>query len=225
MRALTATFFLVLAHASPALGSNQAPQPGLEATSNVGSAPSFDGAQVFLQTNRKDVALERRAGSLDLLEEDGTASGTASLWARVCTAPCQAFVATGDELRIGGEGIAPSSSFRLDPRSRAVRIDADAGSQRALSMGKTLVSTGIGLMALGTVLLVIPASGDDPSTTSAFDALRTVGYGALGAGGASTLVGIPLWVSNGTSVTVSHAPSTTARAPSGIVVGARRAMF
>lgn len=224
MRVLVAPLLLAFAHPSLALASNAGAEQPVSAAHSP-AAPSAEGAQVFLRTNRKDVALERRAGTVDVLQEDGTPSGTASVWARVCIAPCQAVVGRGDELRIAGEGVAPSRSFKLDPRSRAVRIDADAGSQRARSMGKTFVSTGLGLIALGTVLLVVPASGDDPSTTSAFDTLRTVGYGALGAGGALTLIGIPLWVSNGTTVTVSSSALPENGAPTAIVVGARRVLF
>lgn len=179
------------------------------------------GLQVVFQTNREEATLERRAGSVEWIEKDGAVSGTASLWTRVCTAPCRTVLQPGDELRIAGEGIAPSSSFRLQPGSREVRIDADAGSQKTLSLGKTFVSTGIGLLALGTVLLVVPAPGDDPSTANAFDTLRTIGYGSLGVGGALTLIGIPLWVSNGTSVTVSQSVPATASTPKALVVGAR----
>lgn len=224
MRVLVAPLLLAIGHPSLALASNTGPQQP-EPVAYPATAPSAEGAHVLLRTNRKDVALERRAGSVDVLQDDGTPAGTASLWARVCIAPCQVVVGAGEELRIAGEGIAPSPSFKLDPRSRAVRIDADAGSQRARTVGKTFVSTGIGLMALGTVLLVVPASGDDPSSTSAFDTLRTLGYGALGAGGALTLIGIPLWVSNGTTVTISSSASPGHGAPTAIVVGARRVHF
>lgn len=204
-----------------ALSSHAEPEKVLAAPSATQAPYQAPGLQVVFETNREEATLERRAGSVDWIEEDGSVSGTASLWTRICTAPCRTVVQPGDELRIAGEGVAPSSSFRLDPRSQAVRIDADAGSQQTLSLGKTFVSTGIGLVALGAVLLIIPAPSDDPPTASAFDTLRTIGYGSLGAGGAMALIGIPLWVSNSTTVTVSQAPPATANAPKAFVVGAR----
>lgn len=188
-------------------------------------SPPAAGTRIVLRANRKNAVLERRAGSIDILEEDGDVRGSASLWSVVCVAPCQASIGAGEQLRVSGEGIEPSAPFKLDPRSRAVRIDADAGSQRALTWGKTLVSTGVGLAALGTVLLIIPSSGDDPDSSSAFKTLRGLGYGALGAGGALALVGIPLWAANGTTITVSSPLSSMGEPPSALVVGARRALF
>lgn len=225
MRVRIVPWILALALMGQSLPSSAEPEhpPSLSGSSHpaVPTAHSSQGPQVFFQTNRAEATLERRAGSVDWIEESGSPSGTASLWARVCTAPCQTTIGPDDELRIAGEGIAPSPSFRLDPGSRAVRIDADAGSQRTLSLGKTFVSTGVGLLALGTVLLAIPAPGDDPATSDAFDTLRTIGYGSLGVGGAMTLIGIPLWISSGTTVTVRHAMPPIGQMPSAIVVGAR----
>jgi len=225
MRIRTVPWTLALVLTGIALPSYAEPErpPTIPASSVPAplAPPLGQGPQVFFQTDRVEATLERRAGTVDWIEEDGSPSGSASLWTRLCTAPCQTTVQPDDELRIAGEGIAPSPSFRLDPRSRAVRIDADAGSQRTLTLGKTFVSTGIGLLALGTVLLVVPAPGDDPPTASAFDTLRTLGYGSLGVGGAMTLIGIPLWVSSGTSVTVRHAGGPSGRMPNAIVVGAR----
>lgn len=196
-----------------------------EAMAQSAPAPPSATTRVLLRANRKNAVLERRTGSVQILEEDGDVSGEANLWAFVCVAPCLTSIGTGEQLRIAGEGIEPSAPFKLDPRSRAARIDADAGSKQALAWGKTLVSTGLGLAALGTVLLIIPSSGDDPDSASAFKTLRTIGYGTLGAGGALTLTGIPLWVTNGTTITVSSPVSSMGRAPSAVVVGARRALF
>lgn len=224
MRVRIAPWTVALALTAHALPSSaEAAQPPTLASSSQSVAATSHagvGPQVFFRTNRAEATLERRAGSVDWIEGSGSPSGTASLWTRLCTAPCQTTIHPDDELRIAGEGIAPSQSFRIDPSSHAVQIDADAGSQSTLSWGKTFVSTGVGLLALGTVLIAIPAPGDDPATTNAFDTLRTIGYGSLGAGGVMTLIGIPLWISGGTTVTVSHGAPPIAQAPSAILVGA-----
>lgn len=228
MRRLLVPPFIVLALAGngPAALAETPGEPLSANAAGLQPPPQPEMSQVVLRANRKDAVLERRTGSVDLLEEDGTVSGTASLWTRVCTAPCHVAIPHGEKLRIAGDGVTPSSPFTLDPRHRGVRIEADAGSQSLQSLGKTFVSTGLGLVALGTVLVVIPASGDDPSSESAFKTLRTVGYGALGAGGALAISGIPLWVMNGTTVTLSGSGgSSPGRAPSGVVFSARRALF
>lgn len=219
MRRLLVPALVILAHASHALPALSQPQgePRLQPPPRT---------QVVVLTNRSGVSLERRAGSADLLDGDGSTSHTASLWARVCTAPCRATLDPGEQLRIAGDEITPSSPFSLDPRSPAVRIDANAGSRSALTLGKTFVSTGLGLMALGTIMLVIPASGDDPSSASAFKTLHGIGYGALGVGSALTLSGIPLWIINGTTVTLSSTASTAGNAkPTAWMLGARRTLF
>lgn len=227
MRRQSLPLLIALANVSslqPHLARAEEP-PGqpTEATSESSKQP--EGARVLFVSNRSDAALEKHIGSVDLLSGNGSPSGTTNLWARVCLAPCEAWVDPSGEFRIGGEGVSPSSSFTLAPQDGPLRIDANAGSQRALSLGKTFVSTGIGLLALGTLLLVVPKSGDDPSSTSAFKTLRGVGYGALGAGSALMLTGIPLWVANGTTIKMSQPPISAGGRPSGIVLGAERELF
>jgi hypothetical protein len=194
------------------------------------AAPPAGAVHVVLRANRRGAVLERRVGSIGLLDDDGQTSGNASLWERVCASPCETDLAPGDRYRVAGEGAHPSRSFTLDPNRTDVRLDADVGSEHALSLGKGFVSTGIGLLALGTVMLVVPApGGDDPSTDSAWSTLHTVGYAAVGSGAVLTLVGLPLWIANATTVktdvgrTVGSLPAPAS--PSGIVVGARGVIF
>lgn len=214
----------------PSQPVSYAPLPPTAYPPQTEPVSAMPGIRVELHANRSGAVLERRVGSIGLLDDDGRTSGNASLWERVCAAPCAAVVAPGDRYRVAGEGAHPSRSFTLAPNRSDVRLDADVGSEGALSLGKGFVSSGIGLLALGTVMLVVPApGGDDPSTESAWSTLHTVGYAAVGAGAALTLIGLPLWISNATTVKTDTGRNVGALpmppSPRGVILGARGVLF
>jgi hypothetical protein len=117
----------------------------------------------------------------------------------VCTVPCRAFLSPGVSYRFVAPGMTPSGSFELSGTSEAdVRVHG--GSWAPYVTGVVLTILGAVYLPVGGGLFVgQEAFGNDKSR-----ALAPVGATLLGVGLVSLAVGIPLWLSNRTSITIQQ---------------------
>ncbi len=117
----------------------------------------------------------------------------------VCTVPCRAFLAPGVSYRFIAPGMTPSAPFALSGTSEA-DVKVHGGSWAPYVTGVVLTILGAVYVPVGGGLLVgQEAFGDDKSR-----ALAPVGATLLGVGLVSLAVGLPLWLSNRTSITIQQ---------------------
>ena len=117
---------------------------------------------------------------------------------RICITPCHKPVASGGIYRIGGEGVSPSSPFRLDGPN--AKLDVSAGSSSARSAGGYMAVFGFLLAATGGVFLTMSLvsiekeSEDEDRITTIASTAAMIGGGIIG------FTGLGLFFANGTTV-------------------------
>jgi hypothetical protein len=115
---------------------------------------------------------------------------------RICTAPCDAHVSSGDmSYRIVGPRMTPSPSFSVAPETGELDVHVHVGSWGAYAAGLALAATGAAYTACGGGFLIAREATLSSSTTE-----RLVPLGAvfLSAGVVGLAVGVPLLVMNRT---------------------------
>jgi len=142
------------------------------------------------------------ASSRVVLERVDDAGDTAV----VCRAPCDVALAIGERYRINGDGIRPSSPFRLAGQDGArVVITPDLARSRSFV-------TGVVLTSLATLFLGGALAGLGGAVASSNDVLGGVVPGVLGilSGGISLSLGIPgtLMLANNVHSTVTFGSDT-----------------
>jgi hypothetical protein len=141
-------------------------------------------------------------GSMDNIEIRDV---VATVERAVCEAPCDQVIdgAAGQEFFLGGDGITPSSRFRLDPREGRATIKVSPGSSSYVTGGTVLATVGGVAAGVGGVLFPIALSSDSPSSIR-------VGGSILGVGVAVIAGGVALLVAGKTRYTFD-APTTALR--------------
>ena len=153
-----------------------------------------NGPATFLQQIERSVEVRMSGGLVPL--------ATAVHYADVCAAPCDAEVDSRQRFRIGGDDVHETSIFTLPSRASSVSVKAQVGSLGGYVIGEVCTIVGGIILAGATTGLVfaLTHNGDQSPTTLA-------GVG-VGVGLGSLLLGIPLWIANGThySIEVDPAP-------------------
>jgi hypothetical protein len=141
---------------------------------------------------RTDERIDGRAGKDGLALEavDPASRSSFETWKSVCTAPCGKPVAAG-EYRVGGSGVASSRTFLVTGDSD---LKVKSGSSAAMTVGILFFTVGIGTVLVGS--MVVATAGDD------LDKMKTGGY-AIAAGLGGIALGLPIWLTNRTRVTVT----------------------
>ena len=138
-----------------------------------------------------------------------------------CEAPCDKSVDPRFAYLVAGKGITPSSPFAFPRGPSAYDLKVDAGSSSAHTAGVILTTAGICLAGLGGAFLAVDAVGSDGSTGVTTAAAIGGGVGLI-----SLAIGIPLWISNRTSVRVDPTINEVKlRLPAGMAVGAQGITF
>lgn len=112
-----------------------------------------------------------------------------------CRAPCNRSVDPQFSYHVAGEGITASAPFRFPPDRSTYKLEVDPGSSSLHTAGVILTTAGICLAALGGAFLAVGAVDQEGPAV-----VPIVGAVGGGVGVISMAVGIPLWISNGTSV-------------------------
>lgn len=111
----------------------------------------------------------------------------------ICTAPCDIGVDTsqGQEFFFGGDGVVPSSRFRLQNKGDPVILTVSPGSEEARSGGLLLMLTGVGGVIAGASMIAV-GNGGSRSLTAGGGVM--LGLGVVAAG-----IGIPVFRAGRTS--------------------------
>jgi hypothetical protein len=105
-------------------------------------------------------------------------------WTLACNAPCAQPIEPG-EYRVGGAGVNPSKTFALREPSQ---LDVSAGSKGRAFAGQLLLGGGAAVLLIGVFLAT---SGED------------IAIPAMAIGGAATIGGLTLWLTNRTTITLT----------------------
>jgi len=174
----------------------QSPNPALPSGAAIPNHPTID---LSVESSRPNTVIEHR---LYTTSQWQSALGLpiytwGDAWDQVCVAPCSVKVDPQASYRVGGEA-APSSRFVLPQGKSKVHLRVHAGSGFWYDAGVILASVGgTSTLAGGIVVFVAPKLSDAVSETTT----REIGFALLGTGIAMLLVGVPLWLANGSSVT------------------------
>lgn len=125
-------------------------------------------------------------------------------WQRVCTAPCDVRVDANGDYRVAGDGINPSSRFRLTPGAD-YHLEAETGSARAHLLSGLLFGGALACGVLAGTTYAVTHTGENPSRDN------TLTYVVLGVGVVALAVSIPLWLTSGTSVQTENGESVAHR--------------
>ena len=124
-------------------------------------------------------------------------------WEDVCTMPCGYPVEADGLYRVGGGTIKPSPTFQMPRQEGNVLVEARVGSVVKYWIGAGLALGGLGSMALGGILLANEGNGNtDPYGNATPNTAHVFGWSYLVSGVIMALVGLPLCLSNTTSVEV-----------------------
>ncbi len=170
-----------------------------------------DASSAFVHLDASDAraTLSREVGSGYVMPDHSPFAARrlqyGSLWETVCVMPCLQGVSTSAVYRVEGDGILPSSSFRLDPGP--VHLYAKTGSRGGLLGGVLLTMLGGGSTLMGGALLGLstlslqstPSQAE--SAQNAKHTLFTMGLVMLGTGAVELATGIVLWSRSRTTVT------------------------
>ena len=167
------------------------PGPPPAFTGSPGYAPPrLDGPIVFMRTDHPRATLQVQ---------------TQLYWTDVCVTPCGVPVDPRALYRVGGRPFVPSDTFTMPRQSGQVTIEARMGSRGRSIVGTALTLGGLGAGILGGVFLLAGSEqhdnsfGDPTGAKLFFDF-----YGVIFAiaGTIVTIVGLPIWLTSGTSATV-----------------------
>lgn len=227
---LTAVTFAVPVLLTMAPGIARADEPSAPATTGVPAtpasveaapaarpshpaAPTASGPTVELSADDARATIERRVGTtspggMPLLE---TGLFSVGHWEQQCVAPCSVQLDPRYTYRVSGDGLVPTDGFAI-PRSGAgdrVRVDATMGSSTGRVVGAASTVGGAGLMALGTLALILTPifESNDVGSDGFRTGLAVGGVSALSVGALAVGAGLYLWFANG-----SHARTQVASA-------------
>lgn len=182
---------------------------GVPATPTA-TAPAA-GPTVELAADDPRATIERRAGTsspggMPLLE---TGLFTVGHWESQCVAPCSVKLDPRFTYRVGGDGLVPTDGFALPRSGDRIRVDATMGSSTGRVAGGVAAVGGAGLMALGTLALILTPIFDsnDVGSEGFRTGLAVGGVSALSVGALAFGAGLYLWFANG-----SHARTQVASA-------------
>jgi hypothetical protein len=115
-------------------------------------------------------------------------------WTANCVVPCKQYVEIGGrEARVTAPGMVPSNAFRLQTGRGRVQFRVSGGSQTVKTAGLAGLIGGIPMAMVGMTLSGYGIVKDK-------DAMRDVGFVALGVGAVAIAVAIPLLLSSTTRV-------------------------
>ncbi len=123
-------------------------------------------------------------------------------WEDVCTTPCGHPIEPDGLYRVGGGTIKPSPTFQLPRQEGNVVVEARVGSVVKYWIGAGLALGGLGSVALGGILLANDGHTDPYGNAMTPNTAHVFGWTYLVSGVIMTLVGLPLCLSNTTSVEV-----------------------
>lgn len=181
-------------------------------TALLASRPAFadddvpaKGVRVHLSSDTPGAELQRYSGTGTA--ETATGSTNVELFVSVCAAPCDLVLDPRRSYRIGGPGLVPSDSFRLNPgATNDLRVSASSRTRR--SFGKGLVYLGVPVLVLGLAFYVAGASSEDSVPCAGCVNFHQTGvrWGVgLSLGGVALLAsGIALWATSSTTVTINE---------------------
>jgi hypothetical protein len=127
-------------------------------------------------------------------------------WDTACTAPCNQVLKPGGLYRVNGSGIRASQPFNV-PNGGHLRLDVSPGSAPRYWAGMGIALGGLGTMGYGLIWLGLASETsnncsvyDTYCSNSSSDAARGVGTAFLLIGGVAAVVGLIMWLQNGTQV-------------------------
>jgi len=129
---------------------------------------------------------------------------TADGWDTACVAPCNQPINPVGAYRVNGPGLRPSESFTVPP-SGNLRLDVTPGSAPRYWAGMAMTFGGLGTMGYGLVWYSLASSTTSCSQYDTYcsdpsSAFRGLGTGFIIVGGVVSLIGLLLWLQNGTHV-------------------------
>ncbi len=169
---------------SPQVPASSAPSPGGRQSAEA-PAPSAPTGSVRFRLHPSDMRLRLESKSmLDIAEA----------WTEQCRAPCDRWVPVEDRsFRVGGDGIPPSNTFRVEEDGKVARLVVRPGSERTLAWGRgTLITGAIVGLASGALYGAGHLEDSDP--------MRVAGLVGMGLGAVSVLASVPLLMSGRTTV-------------------------
>jgi hypothetical protein len=157
------------------------------------AAPPARQVRVRLDADNVNTQLEAYGG-VDLVADGNGRVYEQEEGIPVCTAPCDKPL-TGGRYRVNGPGIVPSGWFDLPVNADSVVLHAKTSSQVAMTLGVLMTATSVGVGVGGGVPFYVV--GNEPQSPN--QAFKDVGIGFFVLGTAMLVVGIPLWILNGSS--------------------------
>ncbi|MEO8874435.1 MAG: hypothetical protein ABI461_02515 [Polyangiaceae bacterium] len=176
---------------------NQSPATTTQTTAPT---PPTEQGMVFVHVEGADVDLEMQTNGTNA----PSGKRVKGVWATMCTAPCDQELPLSGSYRIAGSGVRASKAFKLSGKAGDhILINVDASSTGAFAGGIVLVSVGVPVFFIGTmvelvVAIVNAASKVDNSYTDTSGA-QVVGLSMMGLGVAGVITGIVLIAGNGSS--------------------------
>ncbi|WP_394840962.1 hypothetical protein LZC95_28285 [Pendulispora brunnea] len=185
-----------------------------------GAAPAPAAAEIRVTSDRENTTLLRLSGA-------GTGYGNVGgygvamafeSYEPLCTAPCTASADPNGIYRIAGEGITPSSVFRLPGRTHAdLRVRAGSSSKRWWGWVSTYVGAALAVGG-GTFLLldaISPQTNYDVKTgeETRSTTFRDIGIIGLVSGAPFLILGIVMVATSGTDVTTASGEMLARRSP------------
>lgn len=174
-------------------------------------ASTTAGPTVELTADDSRATIERRVGTtspggMPLLE---TGFFSVGQWEQQCVAPCAVKLDPRYTYRVSGDGLVPTDSFAIPRSGDRVRVDATMGSSTGRVVGAASTVGGAGLMALGTLALILTPifESNDVGSDGFRTGLAVGGVSALSVGALAVGAGLYLWFANG-----SHARTQVASA-------------
>lgn len=199
---------------APAAPANVPVTTGVPANPAPAAPPPANpttGPTVELSADDPRATIERRAGTsspggMPLLE---TGLFTVGHWESQCVAPCSVKLDPRYTYRVGGDGLVPTDGFALPRNGDRIRVDATMGSSTGRVAGAVATVGGAGLMALGTLALILTPifESNDVGSDGFRTGLAVGGVSALSVGALAVGAGLYLWFANG-----SHARTQVASA-------------
>lgn len=175
--------------------------------------PASSGATAEIIGDKPGVVLQRLAGQGAgvVFTTRGSTAVSVDTYEMLCAAPCTANVEQGQLYRVAGEGVTPSATFGLPAGHSALSVNAESAGARYGGFLMTIF--GSSMLGGGALVLGLEFSGT-----------------LLGLGAIFLLIGIPLIVTSGTTVTTNGVELATrsrqkVRHASGIGVLMRTTVF
>jgi hypothetical protein len=139
-------------------------------------------------------------------------------WQPVCSTPCEGPLSLDGSFRIGGDGIKASEPFTLLADGRAVKINANVGTNGRAVLGGFLAIGGgivayVGALAFLLGAAVNTTDSGDVGTTSHDSSLRTSGGVVALAGAAAGITGLVILLNDKTDVHVTRGAGSARMPP------------